>query len=857
MKIKVLRALSIALSLMLCCNFFGFASSKVKKNKKETKYDKLFKGKKYDVAKGKFASLYKIDSKVYLELPLERLNKKMLLSASISSVSDATVLSVGSRNENPLFIKFNIKDSSVVMQNITNTLVYDKTQDRINKSIDLNYADPNITSFNILAYNNDSTAIVFDFSSFVAKDNRLLPLIPKNVDMYSLSASAKSDLNFVKSIKAYDDNIMVKTDMTYLVSASIMGIIPIATNAPVSIEASFNLAQMNEEQMPARISDPRVGISSSNKVVIPKNYESIKAISYAHRWRIEPKDEKAFNENKISEVKKPIIFYLDPAIPNKWKEAVKEGVLMWNKAFEVIGFKNAIQVADFPDNEDFDADNIKFSSIRYVPNSTQDVRSSYSYDPQTGEILNANIFIYNNIEELIRDWRFIQTANIDKSVRSHHLSKELLNESLRAIIAHEVGRCLGLEINLASSSAYQSDKLRSAEFTKRNGLSPSIMDYTRYNYIAQSSDKGAKLANTDLGVYDYYAIQWNYSYFPKDRYTEEEIKSKLDSLVSSKENNPLYRFAPNQMGNIYDPSVIAEDLGNNPIKSSDYGIKNLNNITKNLDKWISNDEDSRLKNKLYLQLAQQYYKYLGNVMNMIGGMYLYESSPNNTKNTFKVLDTQSQRKALKWSLKHIINFQSFANRNLERKSFMRVSYFDQLLEYISKDFFSRRFKVAVSSYLDPKSYSQKDYFNDSYDIIFNSLKTGKKPNDAEMLLQKYFISLAQMSIKGSAKAPNSSKNNLTIYKLYWESMNKFGYIPSQLKEYISNMEASQASQDLAPNISPAMVDKSSVYIYGLLLKLEPELEKAIKHSKTDDIKAHYQLLLYKVKLLLNKDDKTL
>lgn len=851
--------LFLAFSLALPLGLYADDKPQKKNKKKETAYEKLFKGKKYDKVSGKFATLYKADSKVYLELPLKRMGKEMLLCSTISTVSEPSVLTVGMHNSEPLHIRFGLQDSSVVMKSVNTHLVYDRKDSSMVKAVRLNYGDPSLAAFRVMAYTPDSSAVVFDFSSFVASSNQLMPIVPKQMDMYTVTSTQKPELNFVRGMKVFDDNLSVRTEMSFSISATMMGIIPIVSDMPITLEATYTLAQLEEEKMTPRLADARVGINTTRKILLPEKYEGINPIFYTHRWRLVPKNKKAFAKGKLSEPEKPIVFYLDNHFPEEWKAPIREGVLRWNKAFEAIGFKNAIQIMDFPTNDpNFDPDNFRYSCIRYIPNSIEDAKGDYWVDPSTGEIISASIFIYNNVIDLLRNWRFIQTANVDPSVRNGILDKKVLDESLSYVVAHEVGLALGLKKNMAASSAYPTESLRSAAFTQKYGTTPSIMDYARFNYVAQPQDKGVSLTPPELGVYDYYAIKWDYSYFPELENSPIEIAKELDKLVDSKAKDPMYRYAPEQIGTIYDPTVMAEDLGDNAIKSGDYGILNLNSINRNLDRWIKNDEDSRLKDKLYLLIAQQYHGYLKNVLAMVGGIKMNETKVGSGIPRYQVLPAQKQKAAAQWALKQIVNFSGYANRQMEKKGFINVSYFDQLLEYIAKDFFDLRTKVAVANYLDPKSYSQKDFYNDAYDVIFRSIYTGSIPNSSERFLQRYFVALAQHSIEGgqNAPAPNGGMK-IGIADLYFKCMNQIGYFPNAAMQYLNEHQFGNPDMPLTPKVNPQAVDRSSMYLYGLLLKLRPDLESRLKKTSSDELKAHYQLLLYKVNKLLDNENKNL
>lgn len=832
----------------------AFGDDTKKEKKEEDKYTKFFKDKKVETARGKFVTLHKIDGNVYLELPTKYLGKELMMGAKITSTTDPDYLAVGSMNSAPIVFRFEKQDSVIVMK-APNSIVYRRdASPELQKALELNYRDQSVESFTPEVYKADSSAVVLKINSLVTESSPFFEIVPSQQGPFKITSSRNSSLTFVKGLKAFDTNASVRVEMNFSVNASLMGVLTVAKDMPLTAEVTYTILPIEASNAIPRFADARVGYQTTRKVSFPDYLDQSEPVYLAHRWQLVPKDKKAYAKGQLTEPEKKIVFYLDSAFPASWQRPIREGVLRWNKAFEAAGFRNAIEVRDFPKNDkQFDPDNLEYSCIRYIPNSQETIAASNWTDPRTGEIFSGNLTIYNNVEALMHKQRFIATAAVDPQVRSSRLPQALFEESLSQLVTQEMGSVLGLLHNYAASASYTTDQLRSAKFTKESGLTPSILDGVTYNYLAQPSDKGVRLINDQLGVYDLFAIDWGYRYFDLKGDPAAEAKELL-SRVDKRAREPYLRYAPEQRYAV-DPTVRTEDLGNDPIKTAELTMKNLAFIQSNLSKWITNDPDSRKKKSLYLAIVQGYYLQLKNAMSLVGGVVCQESRLSTSLPRYQVVPKAKQREAFQWLLRQAKDFQGKADRNFERKGFIDVSYYDQLLEFLVKDIYDLRSRIIIASQVDSKTYSLGEYFDDLYQATFASTIAGKSPNHMERLMQIAFI---DKSVAGTVNPRNATPG--MPYSFAGAPASAGGKLiglasatdySDALKSGRVNYGGGDPSASIYPMANVPALDTSEQYMYAALLKVRPLLEQRAASTTDRTLKAHYQTLAFKVAKLLD------
>ena len=844
-----------------------------KKAPQKTSYEKILTDQPVTTAAGPLLTLHKADGKLYIELPKATLGKDFLLGVTLSSVSNASLGTVGFRNSNPVHFRFVRKDSVVVMDLVNTDFLLPTPNAAVQRSAKDNYTNLSFLSFPVKGWSKDSASVLIDASSFFLKDNKFFPVIGDDMNGLSVNTNLDDDLTHIKTLKSFKTNASVTVERSY--SADIRSERgTVASDYPITIGVNYTLMALPEHPMVPRLSDTRIGLFLTNKYIFD-NDKRIENTTFVRRWRVEPADTAAYMAGRLVAPKKHIVYYVDPGFPDLWKQAIRVGVLRWNKAFERIGFKDVIQVRDYPtakEDPQFDPDNLEYSCLRYVPTAVENAMGPSWSDPRTGEIINGSVYVYRGVASVLNSWRFIQTSQVDSTVRAKKMPDEAMRKSLEYVIAHEIGHTLGFMHNMAASFAYPVDSLRSKTFTDVYGTTPSIMDYARHNYVAQPGDPVTNLDPPALGIYDYYAIDWTYRAFPELKGDYIAENKKLRDLIESHAGDPLYRYGLQQDQPVRDPSAIEESLGNDPVKASEYGVRNLKYIVSHLDSWIKDDDSNEAKGTLYRQALSQAFRYANHVHLNVAGIYLYQTSEKSGLPRYKVVPHDQQRASALWMLRYADEFTSLGNPALEAKLPGAGSMpFKSLLPSIQAMAMNNTARLALSYYLDSTSYSPTEYATDVYNNVFEKTIAGNEnltPEEMQFqnLYVRYLLSnISNLTNSNGAKVGLTGKSFLPLsdtevqHLLNGETTDPLhASAPAgngMLCGHDHSQDASTGQYAFSTfgksygepgDIWANMINRTDQTLYYFGLQTRDLLRTAAKSTKDEVLRAHYQVLLKRI-----------
>ena len=762
-------------------------------------------------------TVHKVDEKYFYEIPDSLFNREMLTVTRIAKT--ASGIGFGGGKQNTQVHRWQKKGNKVLLR-VVSYDIYAADSLPVHEAVVNSNFEPIVESFDIKTVGKDSISksTVIDVSDLYTKDVQALGLPDRTRKQYKVSR-LDDNRSYIDTIRSYPENIEIRHVKTYNAGDPPSN----ESLGSISLEFSNSMILLPEVPMERRYFDERVGWFTTEQTDYGLAAQKSETVEYLDRWRLEVKDEdiEKFKNGELVEPKEQIVYYIDRATPEQWVPFIKQGIEDWQVAFEAAGFKNAIIAKDAPtveEDPDWSPEDVRYSTVRYLASPIPNANGPHVSDPRSGEILESDINWYHNVMTLLRNWFFVQTAAINEDAQGVAFKDEVMGRLIRFVSSHEVGHTLGLPHNMGSSVAYAVEDLRDPEFTKEFGTAPSIMDYARFNYIAQPEDGDVALM-PEIGPYDKYAIEWGYRpILDKEGKEEKEI---LDQWILEHAGDPKYRFG-RQQSSVIDPSSQTEDLGDDAMLASEYGIKNLKRIVPKLIEWTAEDgKDYDDLDDLYGQVLSQYNRYMGHVTANIGGVYEYYKTYDQEGAVYTHVDAEKQERAMEflqeqlfttpeWMINQDIFNKIEFDGNIERIRGMQERTLNNLLD------FGRMARLMENEEINGKdAYSLLDMMTQLRKGLWSEIYNGRSIDRYRRNLQRAYVE--------------------KMGELMTEEQDE---IPARYRSWVTRSNVNVAQSDIRP------------VVRGELTTLQRQLRNTVNTGDTLT-RYHKQDLLKRIDLILN------
>ena len=826
----------LLISILLFCSLGVGASLNFLTKKKSKQVEKVEKPNKFkqltdsSTCDTGLFSVYKQKGDYFFLIPDTLTHRDLLIVNKISQVpanfNDAGI-NKGMEFED-LVIQFEInKEQNKVYALQYKPFVDVSDSSKISKSVASNFAKSILESFDIEAYNADSTAVLIKVNKVY--DGKKTSF--NNVfGMTSLGTSPISDYSYISSMKSFPQNIVVKSMQTTKIPSA-------QTEANLTVEITSNLVLLPKTPMTPRFEDSRVGYFTTPRWYFNDGQHELEKQNLVTRWRLEPKDKEAYARGELTEPIRPIVFYIDPATPTQWVKYIIDGINDWQKAFEAAGFKNAIIAKEVSAKDsDFEVDDSRYSVVTYVASDKANAMGPSVFDPRSGEILESNVIWWHNVMTSVHSWMRVQTGIIDQKSRANKFSDEHMGEAIRFVSSHEIGHTLGLKHNMGASCSYPVDSLRSETFCSKMATAPSIMDYARFNYIAQPEDN-VKSLTPKIGTYDKFAIEWAYRYYPEGD-AHREV-AKLKDMVAQAYKNPDCHYLPQQdMRTAVDPRAQSEDLGDDAVKASEYGVKNLKRVMPNILKWTTAASDDYLEaGKLANDVIGQWYLYAYHVLTNVGGVYLNNTIYGDNTKSYVFVSRDMQKRSVRYLIDQVITYPAwlFSDKLFnyvypvkeaptKYQEYSPFAIYKNMQSYIIWDLLTneRLDRMVANEVQNGKqAYAASELLDDLYKAIFAKTRLNSPLSVMEMATQKGFIDALIVAADRNevSKEKKTLNDNPTGF-----SSNLIFSGPQRVSEAISIKRGILLRIEQLLKTKVATAEQSSRYHYqDMLLRIDKSL----------------------------------
>ncbi len=749
------RTLLLFISLLLFCSGPLFSQKKKRKDK-NAKTERVAPEKKKDkdaikeykevitkeaITDSGLFHVHKVKKDFFYEIPFNKLEKDMLWVSRIAQIPNGLgggYVNAGSKT-NEQVVHWTRFQDKILLKIKSYTNIADSTK-TISNSVRVNNYEPILYAFDIKAFNKDSTAAVVNVTKLFTADIKAISGLSSRLRKQYKVKKLDASRSFINTMKSFPLNIEVKQDMTYDASEP-----PTERNAQsISLQMNQSMILLPEEPMQPRLYDPRVGFFTVSQYDYGSDALKADRNTYIRRWKLEPKDPEAYKRGELVEPIKPIVYYLDPGTPEKLQKYIKQGIEDWQKPFETAGFKNAIIAKDAPtpdEDPDFSPEDIRYSVVRYVASTTRNAVGPSVSDPRSGEIIESDIIWYHNHLRSYRNRYMLETGAANPSARTLNTPDKEIGEMMRMVIAHEVGHALGFPHNMAASYAYPVESYRNGAFTQENGIAASLMDYARYNYIAQPGDQNIRFVR-QMGPYDHYATNWGYRWLPEAK-TPEQEKTTLNKWILEKANDPVYKFG--RQSSRFDPQSQTESIGNDPILASTYGIKNLKYVSERLPQWTSHQtNDYQDLEELYGELISCYSRFVGHVVTNVGGVFENLKTPEQEGLVYSHVNKATQKESMQWLGNNVFETPTWLINKEILQNIDHAGYFERIRRTQSRYLdrllsFDRIGRLIDAETVNKEYYSALDLLRDTQKIVWSELDRNQNVDVYRRNLQRSYL----------------------------------------------------------------------------------------------------------------------